>query len=326
LAEVPYLTNETLFSLKEQPAHLAIIGGGPIGIEMAQAFRRLGSKVTVFEGASRILARDDPTLTTLLYDQLKAEGVTFHTGLFVDRITPATSGLDLHFNTDGHTQVLSASHLLVAAGRTPNIEQLGLPAADIKHGKTGIQVNGQLRTSNPRVYAVGDVAGPYLFTHMAAEQATLFIKRVLFGNVLAKGQPTPVPWVTYTDPELAHIGLTWEEAQRKYGNKLGITELATAEVDRYVAERRTEGKIRVFTAPGGKVVGVNILAAQAGELLPVWGLIIQQGLKLSALSSVIHPYPTMGELNKRIASKYYSGMLYAPRTGRLSRLLFRLLG
>ncbi|MFZ2620755.1 MAG: FAD-dependent oxidoreductase [Alphaproteobacteria bacterium] len=326
LAEVPYLTNETIWQLKELPSHLAIIGGGPIGIEMAQSFRRLGSQVTVLEGASRILPHDDAELVALLSQQLTTEGITLQTDVKISKISKQKQGIGIEHG--GET--LAVSHLLVAAGRTPNVENLGLEKAGIAYTKTGITVNDQLQTTNKRVYAVGDVAGPYRFTHTAGAQAGVFIQRVLFGNMFAKSQTLTttynVPWVTYTDPELAHVGLNLPQAQARFGMGVRVTEVNVGGIDRYVAERNTLGKLKVITAPNGRVVGATMLGALAGEMLPMWGLMIEQKLKLSALSRIIHAYPTHAEVNKRIVSAYYAPALYAPRTQWLSRLLFRLLG
>lgn len=328
LQDVPYLTNESIFDLQEQPAHLAIIGGGPIGIEMAQAFNRLGSKVTVLEAAPTFLGHDDKDLTSELRSLLEAEGITIHTNTKAEKISQTKQGIKIKTSTDDQAKEITASHLLVAAGRTPNIDKLNLPAAGIQFDeRKGIEVNHQLRTTNKHVFAVGDCAGtPYNFTHMAGEMATVFIQRVLFGNLFARFKTHHVPWATYTDPELAHVGLTRRDAEAQYGAEaVTTTTFPVADVDRNVAERTRAGQLKVHVVKG-KIVGADMLGADAGNLIAPLAVMIAHGMKLAKLSSVIFPYPTAAEINRRVVSAHFAPMLYAPKTLKISRILFKLLG
>ncbi len=328
LKDVPYLTNETIFDLTEQPTHLAIIGGGPIGIEMAQAFNRLGSKVTVLEAAPTFLGHDDPALTTELRQLLADEGIHILTSTKAAEVKSTKQGVTIKAKNAESSQDIKASHLLVAAGRTPNIDQLNLAAAGIDFDeRKGIDVNHQLRTTNKRVFAVGDCAGtPYNFTHMAAEMATVFIQRVLFGNIFARFKTHHIPWATYTDPELAHVGLTRQDAVAKYGEAaVTTTAFPVADVDRNVAERTRAGQLKVHVVKG-KIVGADMLAADAGNLIAPLAVMIAHGMKLAKLSSVILPYPTAAEINRRVVSAHFAPVLYAAKTQKISRILFKLLG
>ncbi|MDD9912310.1 MAG: FAD-dependent oxidoreductase [Alphaproteobacteria bacterium] len=323
LEKISYLTNETIFDLKQRPKHLAIIGGGPIGIEMAQAFSRLGSKITVFQSNAKILPHDDSELTEVLHQSLQEEGITICTECKINQVSQAGGNITLDTNSGS----FKASHLLVATGRQPNVENLCLEKAGVDYdAHKGVYTNSQQRTSNPNIFAVGDVTGLYRFTHMAADQATIFIKRVLFGNFLTKRKHHNIPWVTYTDPELAHIGLTLEQAKQRYGDKVTVTTVKAEDVDRNRTERATTGLLKIITDYKGRILGVNALSAHAGELLPVWGLMIHKRMKLSELSNVIHAYPTFSEINRKAVSAYYSKALYAPKTQKISRWLFRLFG
>jgi pyruvate/2-oxoglutarate dehydrogenase complex dihydrolipoamide dehydrogenase (E3) component len=329
LESVPYLTNETVFGLSELPRHLIVIGGGPIGCELGQAFRRLGARVTVIEQAE-ILPADDPELVDILRDRLRAEGLDIREGARGTRVealeTGARGGVAVTVESGGGaepiTERIEGSALLLAAGRRPVVEDLGLEAAGIVHGRAGVEVDARLRTTNPRVFAAGDVVGGYQFTHMASHHAVVVIKNALF-RLPAKVETRAVPWVTYTDPELAQVGLP-EAAARRARGTIRVLRWPFAENDRARAERSTEGLVKVIASPRGRILGASILGAQAGELIQPWALAIAQGIKLSAMAGTIAPYPTRGEASKRAASGFYADKISSRWTQGLVRLLLRL--
>jgi len=321
LETVPYFTNETIFDNRDPIRHLAVIGGGPIGMEMAQAFRRLGAKVTVFEVAT-LLPKDDPALARIVIDRLAEEDVNFYEGIEELQVAEGEGGIAITGNhADGPVKV-RASHLLVATGRRANVEGLNLQVAGVRYSARGIEVDAHLRSSNPRIYAVGDVAGPYQFTHMAAYQAGIVIRNILF-RWPAKVDYRAVPWVTYTDPELAHVGLT-EAAARRQGKRVRVETMSFTDNDRAWAERRTEGRIKVVTDLRGRILGTTIVGLHAGELIQPWALALTHGQKIAAMASIIAPYPTLGEINKRVAGSFFTELLFSERTRRLVRLLMRL--
>ena len=303
LAEVPYFTNETIFDNKSKLPHLIVIGGGPIGLELAQAHRRLGSDVTVLEGLTA-LAKDDSELTAFVLTQLRSEGVNIREGSLVKSVASANGRLSVTIAMDGGSEVIEGSHILVAAGRRPNMADLGLEAAGIAFDKKGITVDAGLRTSNSRVFAIGDVTGGLQFTHVANDHAGIVIRRALF-RLPAKATGRIVPWVTYTDPELAHVGLNEAEARAKYG-KINILRWPYHENDRAQAERETEGQVKVIVGSKGLILGATIVGAHAGELIQMWSLALSQGLKIRAMTEWISPYPTLSEVNKRAAFRYYA--------------------
>ncbi|WP_120501257.1 NAD(P)/FAD-dependent oxidoreductase [Roseovarius sp. EL26] len=304
LENVPYETNETLFDQREQPDHLLIIGGGPIGMEMAQAHRRLGSKVTVIEGATA-LGNDDPELTAIVLDRLREEGIEIAENALATNISK-TAGTITVDTKDGRS--FQGTHLLMAVGRMPNIDKLNLGAAGIETNRRGIVVNDHLITSNKRVYAIGDVAGGLQFTHVAGYHAGLIIRSALLG-LPAKQRTDHIPWATYTEPELAQVGLQESEARVLYGDKLEIARFDFHHNDRAIAERKTTGLIKVMVYKG-KPVGASIVGAQAGELINLWSMVIANGLKMKHVAAMVAPYPTIGEINKRAAGAYFSPKLF----------------
>ncbi len=309
LDTVPYFTNETIFDNNQKLDHLIIIGGGPIGTEMAQAHHRLGSQVTVLEGA-KALAKDDPEMTELLLKHLRAEGVNIQEGALVERVEALKGGVRVHIKTANGMEAVDGTHILVAVGRRANLSDLGLEAAGIKYDKGGIKVDRGLKTSNRRVFAIGDVAGGLQFTHVANYHAGIVIRRFLF-RLPAKVNNDIVPWVTYTEPELAHVGLSEDEA-RKRGLKPKVLRWPYHENDRAQAERTTEGHVKVVTSSKGKVLGATIVGEHAGELIQMWSLAVSQGMKIKALTDWISPYPTLGEINKRAAYRYFSAAAGSP--------------
>jgi pyruvate/2-oxoglutarate dehydrogenase complex dihydrolipoamide dehydrogenase (E3) component len=320
LAESSALTNETVFDLDSRPDHLVVIGGGPIGVEMAQAHRRLGASVTLLQRGC-ILPKDDPEAVAVVRRRLSAEGVTIREGAKVIHVGRRHNGVVVKVEIDGGPTEIAGSHLLVAAGRRADVEGLSLDAAGIEHSPKGITVDARLRTSNRRVFAIGDVTGGYQFTHMAAYQAGIVLRNALF-HWPAKVDTRAVPWVTYTDPELAHVGLTAAMAEEQ-GHNVRIVSFSFGENDRARAERETEGFAKIVVGRRGKVLGATIVGRSAGELILPWVLAISQKLGIGAMAGVIVPYPTLSEVSKRAAGAYYAPTLFGPTTGRIVRLLQR---
>lgn len=322
LADTPYLTNETLFGLRALPRHLIVIGGGPIGLEMAQAHRRLGAAVTVVEAAS-LLSRDDADLVARVRDAIRADGVEVIEGTGVTEVGRRPEGSDaIHVRlADGRE--LTGSHLLVAVGRSPNIEQLDLDAAGVAATKAGVTVDHRLRTTNKKVFAIGDVAGGPQFTHVAGYHASVVIKNALF-RLPSKVDYRALPRVTYTRPELAQVGLTEAEATGAGHSDLKVLTWRFADNDRAQAERATGGFAKVVATTSGRVLGAGIVGPHAGDLIQVWGVMIGQKIKLGALASQITAYPTLSEVSKRAAGSFFTPSLFSERTRTIVRLLLRL--
>ena len=318
LGDVPYLTNETIFDLGQVPAHLIVIGGGPVGIEMAQAHRHLGARVTVVEMFS-IMANDDPELVDVVRARLAGEGIDLREGVTVARVEKAGNGVAVVIAGNGAEDRVQGSHVLIAAGRRPNVGGLDLEKAGIAYSPAGIQVDARLRTTNRRVFAIGDVAGGYQFTHMAGYHAGIVLRNALF-RLPAKVDTHAVPWVTYTAPELAQVGLT-EDRARKQAGDIRVLRWPFAENDRARAERETDGLVKVITTPRGRILGAGIVGAHAGELIHAWVLAIGQKIKIGAVAGMIAPYPTLGEANKRAAGSFYTPALFGERTKRIVRFL-----
>ena len=324
LDQVSYLTNENIFELSDLPSHLIIIGGGPIGMEMAQAFVRLGSKVTVLE-AFTPFAKDDPEAAAVVMKQLTSEGVEILANARVERVERVEQGgnnIVAHVSMGENRSKLEGSHLLVAAGRRPVVDGLSLEKAGIEADQRGIKVSKTLLTTNKRVFAIGDVTGGMQFTHMANYQAGIVIRRALF-RLPAKVATNAIPWVTYTDPELAHVGLSEAEAQRQ-NKKVRILRWPYGENDRAIAERHIHGSIKVITDPKGRILGATIVGLNAGEIIQMWTLAITRGLKIKAMTEFISPYPTLSEISKRVAYTYYTSSLTSPWLHRAVKWLGKL--
>jgi pyruvate/2-oxoglutarate dehydrogenase complex dihydrolipoamide dehydrogenase (E3) component len=319
LAEVPFWTNTSLFDLEEKPSHLLILGGGPIGLEMADAFSGLGCAVTVLEGAS-IAGKEDPELVAGLRDALTARGIVLHEGVAVAAVEPGP----VLVLADGRR--VSGSHLLVAVGRRPSLASLALEAAGVTATRLGIATDAGLRSiSNKRVFAAGDIAdpvgiGPRAFTHAAGYHGGIIIRRALF-RLPAKVDYSALPRVTYTELELAQVGRTEAEA-RAAGLTVTVLRAPMAENDRAIAERETRGLVKLVVSKG-RVVGAGILAPGAGEIIGAWTLAVASRTKLSALAGLIAPYPTRSEAGKRAAGSYYTAKLFSDWTRTLVRLLAR---
>ena len=319
LAEVPYLTNETVFDLAELPDHLIVIGGGPIGVELAQAHRRLGTRVTLIE-AFTLMSQDDPEAVEILRRRLIAEGIDLREGVHIARVERQANGVAVALEgNDDETFSILGSHLLVAAGRRANVDGLGLEAAGVRFSAKGIEVDARLRSSNRRIFAIGDVVGAYQFTHMAAYHAGIVIRNALF-RLPAKVKYHAVPWVTFSDPELAHVGLNEAGARARHG-QVRVLSWSFADNDRARAERDTEGLVKVVVGRKGRILGATIVSRHAGELIMPWVLAMDRSLKIGAMANLIAPYPTLSEVSKRVAGSYYTGTLFGGRTRRLVRAL-----
>ena len=331
LSEVAYLTNESIFDLGEQPERLVVIGGGPIGLEIAQAYRRLGCKVIVLE-AHRILAREDRELAQEVERQLLADGVELRQGVSIAKVAQEKAGdkearivVTLQLE-GGASETVDGSHLLVATGRTPTIADLGLDLAGVKANPSGIVVDRGLRTSNRRVYAIGDCAsggtGGYRFTHAANHHAGLVVRSALF-RLPVKLDNSVIPRVTYTDPELAVVGLSEEEARSRH-KQIRILRWPVAENDRAQAERRVAGHVKAIVAKNGRILGCAIAAPGAGELISLWTLAISKGMKAQDLAGIVIPYPTYSEISKRAAVEHLRPAARSPWVRRILGFLRRL--
>jgi pyruvate/2-oxoglutarate dehydrogenase complex dihydrolipoamide dehydrogenase (E3) component len=302
LEAVRYLTNETIFDLREPVPHLLVVGTGPVGSEMAQAFRRLGSDVTVVDIAPSILAREDPDLAAVVFRRMQQEGVRYHLGATIVKLERSPIGVRILLRQpDGAPRAIDASHFLLAAGRQTNIESLGLEKAGVEVARGRIVLEQGLVTTNSRIYAIGDAAGGHPFTHVAEHHARIVLRHVIFKLKWTKPS-TVVPWCTYTDPELARVGLSETEAKNT-GVAHRVYTFPFAEVDRARAEGETEGLAKLVTNPKGKLIGAGIVGAHAGELIAECVLAIEHGLSAEALSDAIHTYPTLAQVNRRAADQ-----------------------
>lgn len=319
LENVDYYTNETVFYADALPDRLIVIGGGPIGIELAQAHRQLGCDVTVLE-MFNVMPKDDPELVDMVRKQLDRDGIVIREGVKIARVEKADGGLDVVLGTDAGEEKVTGTHLLIATGRRANVDGLGLDDAGIEYSPKGIKVDARLRTSNKKVFAIGDVAGGLQFTHVAGYHAGVVIKNALF-RLPAKADHTTVPWVTYTAPELAQVGLNEAQAKEKYGADIRILRWPYHENDRAQAEGETEGMIKAVTTKKGVILGCGIAGAGAGELIQAWVLAMSQKIKVGGVATMIAPYPTLGEVSKRAAGSYYTPSLFSERTRKIVRFL-----
>jgi pyruvate/2-oxoglutarate dehydrogenase complex dihydrolipoamide dehydrogenase (E3) component len=320
LDQVAYRTNETIFENRPMPGHLIVIGGGPIGIEMAQAHRQLGARVTVLEMFT-IMPKDDPELVAVVRKALLGEGIDIREKVKIARVEKTPNGVAVVLSDNKGEARIEATEILVAAGRRPNVDGLDLEKAGIAYSPNGIQVDARLRTTNKKVFAIGDVAGGYQFTHVAGYHAGIVIRNALF-RLPAKADHRFVPWVTYTAPELAQVGLTEAEAKKRHGD-IRVLRWPFHENDRAQAERATEGLVKVVTTPKGQVLGAGVAGAHAGELIQTWVLAMSQNVKVGAVAQMIAPYPTFGEVNKRAAGSFYTPALFSERTRKIVRFLAR---
>jgi pyruvate/2-oxoglutarate dehydrogenase complex dihydrolipoamide dehydrogenase (E3) component len=303
LAEAGFLTNETVFSLTERPRRLAVLGGGPIGCELSQAFRRLGSEVTIIEMGAQFLSREDPDAAALLAETFRREGITVKLGTALTKVS--TSGTDklLHLELGGKQEILTVDTILVGVGRAPNVEGLNLEAAQVQYSKTGVQVNDFLQTTNPLIYAAGDICMGYKFTHIADATARIVIQNALFLG-RKKVSTLTVPWCTYTDPEIAHVGMYQRDAEQQ-GIGISTFTIPFSEVDRAIAEGEEEGFVKIHVKSGtDQILGATIVAAHAGEMISEISVAMAGRVGLGRLASVIHPYPTQAEAIRKAGDAY----------------------
>lgn len=318
LTDVPYLTNETIFKIPETPKRLVIIGGGPIGMELAQAHQRLGCDVTIIEGA-HILRNEDPELADVARRALLRDGVRILEGTKILRVQQAGSGVTLDIERESGPAMLNASHILVATGRRPRLEDLNLEKAGVQFSPAGITVGNDLKTSNRRIYAIGDCCGGPQFTHAAGYQAGLVIRSVLFRQSVRTNYDT-LPRVTYTAPEIATVGLSEEAARKAHRNVLTLR-FPFSENDRARTEGHTEGLVKVTVDGKGRILGAAIAGAHAGEMISLWTLAIGQGLRIGAIADTVFPYPTFSEASKRAALQSFAPKLRSPWLPRILRFL-----
>jgi pyruvate/2-oxoglutarate dehydrogenase complex dihydrolipoamide dehydrogenase (E3) component len=303
LAEAGYLTNESIFSLTEQPGRFAVIGGGPIGCELAQAFARFGSRVTLIALGSRILDRDDDDAAAVLHGTFVREGIDLQLGVKILGVETNGSDKIIRFERDGSRIDVTVDAILVAVGRAPNLDGLGLEKGGIAYDMNGVIVSDTLQTSNPNVYAAGDICFPYKFTHTADALARILIANALFTGK-QKTSALTIPWCTYTDPEIAHVGMYERDARAK-GIEVTTLTVPLSDIDRAVIDGETAGFARVHLRRGtDKMLGATIVARHAGEMINEFSLAITNGLGISAIGRTIHPYPTQGEVIKRLADAH----------------------
>ena len=323
LDSVPFLTNETVFDNPTRTEHLIVLGGGPVGVELAQAHRRLGARVTVLEMA-RLLGAADPELSEIVRVALLREGIEISEGAKVTAVRCGDRGSPIvSCQEAGTTREIAGSHLLVAAGRRPNVDGLGLEAAGVEYDARGVQVDSRLRTTNKRISAIGDVVGAQQFTHLAAHHAGIVLRNVLF-RLPARADRQALPLVTYTDPELAEVGLAEAAARAaRPGRPVRILRWPFSENDRARTEARSDGLIKVVTTAKGRILGAGIVGPHAGELIQPWVLAIDNRLKIGAMAKSIVAYPTLIEVGKRAAGSYYAPRLFSDRTKAVVRFLAR---
>ncbi len=318
LKTIPYLTNETMFYSGVLPEHLIILGGGAIGIEMAQAHRNLGCEVTVLE-RDRMLQKDDPELVDVLRDRLVADGVNVVEAAAVAKFEKTDCGVKGVMTVKGTERTVLGSHLLVATGRRAFVEGLNLDLADVGYTNQRVTVDNRLRTSNKRIFAVGDVTGSFQYAHMAGYQASIVLKNALLG-IPARLKYHSVPWVTFTDPELAQAGLTESQARERHG-RIQVFRWPFKDNDRAQTDRTAAGFAKIITRRNGQVIGAGIVGPAAGELIHVWILMIHRKMRITELSDAIFPYPTLGYVNKHAADQAREPVRYGHWTRQLVKLV-----
>ena len=325
IEDTPYITNKEIFSLPQLPGSIAVLGAGPIAIEMAQAFARLGSKVHVVQRSSQILSKEDRDMADEVMNILSAEGVIFHLNTSISGVRHIEDTAEISIkNRDGREDKIRSEKLLIALGRAPNLKGLNLENAGVEYDKKGVKVDNRLRTSNRNIYAAGDVTGTYQFTHAAGYEGGIIISNAVF-HLPRKADYTLLPWCTYTDPELASIGMN-EKRAREAGIDYSIWVEEFKDNDRSLAEGHPAGKIKMILNEKEKPVGVQILGMNSGEILNEWVAVLNGGVKLSTLASAIHPYPTSGEINRRVAGAFLSPKIFSGKIQKGLKFFFNLKG
>ncbi len=325
LSDIDYITNRDIFSLSRLPGSMIVLGGGPIGIEMAQAFNRLGTSVTVVDRAPQILGKEDPDMADAVQAVMASEGVNFYLDAAIDNVSQAKEKKTVTLALgDGASVALTADTVLVAMGREVNVKDLWLDAAGVAFERTGITVDARLRTSQKHIFAAGDVSGGYQFTHAAGYEGGIVVSNAVF-RLPRKVDYTWLPWCTYTDPELASVGMN-ERAASDAGIDYSVWTEAFGDNDRGLAEGQTVGRIKLILDKKEKPLGVQILGPRAGDLIAEWVAALNGGVKLSTLASAIHPYPTLGEINKRVTGSVFSPKIFSEKVQKGLKFFFNLKG
>lgn len=321
LAESGFLTNETIFSLTELPPRLVVIGAGPIGCEMAQSFASFGSRVTVLDAGDHVLPREDPDAAEVVQQRMLHDGVRYVAGVTIKSVERKNGAVRVAYESDGKILEVCAEHLLLGVGRAPNTEGLGLEAAGVEYGRQGVSVDDRLRTTNKRIYACGDIASPFKFTHTADAQARIVIQNALFFG-RAKTSALVIPWCTYTTPEIAHVGM-YERDANDAGLKVDTITIPLSEVDRAVLDGEDDGFLRVHLKHGSdRILGATLVAHHAGDMLGELALACTNGIGLAKIGKTIHPYPTQGEIIRKAADAWRRTKL-TPKAKKLFSFWFR---
>ncbi|HUK57350.1 MAG TPA: FAD-dependent oxidoreductase [Nitrospiria bacterium] len=319
LDRVPYMTHLNFFDQSRKPEHLIVMGGGPVGCEMGQTFHRLGSRVTIIEALDRILHKDDRETTNRLHEILVKEGLRIELNAKAEKVEREGERIRLRCGREGQSFSVEGDALLIAAGKRPRVEGLGLAEAGVEFDHGGIKVDRCMRTTNPRVFACGDVTGGFPFTHMAEYQAGLVVANALVPFLRRKADYSVVPWCTFTDPELAQVGLTEEQAQRRFGEGgYRVWRFAVADNDRHIIDGEKQGTVKLLTRPNGRIIGCTILSANAGDLIHEYALALRKKGTVADISGMIHVYPTRAQANKRASDQYFAEKFFG---GRIPKVL-----
>ena len=324
LDKTPFLTNREIFSLDHLPCSMIFLGGGPVSTEMAQAFSRLGSRVTVIERGHHILGREDEDMAASVMKVLCSEGVTLHLNASVVSMRDLGTEKEVVINKGEEITRLRAETIVVAAGREANIEGMGLKEIGMEFEKKGIRVDSRMRTNHKHIYAAGDVTGDYQFTHAAGYEGGIVVSNAIF-HLPRKADYTLLPWCTYTDPELASIGMN-EAAAKTKGIAYSVWTEEFRDNDRSLAEGEEVGRIKMVLDQHENPLGIQILGPHAGELLSEWVAVLNGKMKLSTLAAAVHPYPTLGEINKRVVGTYFSGKIFSDKVKKTLKFFFNLKG
>ncbi len=325
LHDTTFLTNREIFSLDHLPESMVILGGGPIGIEMAQAFNRLGTKVSVVDRSDQILGKEDKDMADMVASVMEDEGVTFFLEASIEEVLENKGRKSVKIiDSSGKSRVLNSEEILVAMGRAPNVQNLGLEAIGVAYDRYGITVDKRMRTNHKHIYAAGDVSGGFQFTHAAGYEGGIVLSNAIF-RLPRKADYTYLPWCTYTDPELASIGMNEKTAESK-GLDYTVWIEEFKDNDRSLAEDETIGQIKMILDAKEKPLGVQILGPRAGDLLSEWVAILNGKVKLSTLAAAVHPYPTIGEINKRVAGSFFSPKIFSKKVQKGLKFFFQLKG
>lgn len=320
LDTTPYITNKEIFSLDSLPSTMAVLGAGPIAVEMAQAFCRLGTKVHVIQRSGQILSKEDKDMADDVMNVMKEEGVVFHLNATVEQVRNLNGKREIRFKVGTSVTSLKVETILVAMGREPNIFELGLDHIGVKHSKKGLKLDRRLRTNHKHIFGAGDVTGEYLFTHAAGYEGGIIVSNAIF-HLPRSVNYTYMPWCTYTDPELASIGMN-EKRAKEAGIQYSIWIEEFKGNDRSLAEGEFIGRTKMLLDEKGKPLGVQIFGPHAGELVSEWVASLNGKVKLSAMAGAVHPYPTLAEINKRVVGTYFSGKIFSEKVRKGLKFFF----